>query len=101
MYARIVRFVLGPDRRWEIEHMAEAAHYFVSRLPGFIDVAMLHDYETGECHWISYWETEADAVAAQSTYLDRVLAIIGDGYQWPPVVQYCEVYTPTKLTRHD
>lgn len=94
MYARVKKFVLGPDSKWEAEHIANII-YLKSRVqPGFVDFVFLAEYDLGEYQLISYWETEADWHSSYQVTWPELKRLIGDKYQWEPVVEKYQVYQP-------
>lgn len=94
MFARVMRFVLGPDTEWEAQHMAAAISRIVEQQPGFCGIQFFHDYENGDYQWITYWATEEDWHRSYSNLIDAKRAMIGDRYLWDIAVQMYEVYTP-------
>jgi hypothetical protein len=95
MYARNIRFTLGPDTEWEAQHMANVMFMYLKQQPGFIQATFLMDYESGEYNWISFWDNQDCAKASHSNLYPKLLEMIGDKFQWEPSLQFFEVYSPT------
>lgn len=94
MYARVIRFVLGPDTEWEADRMADAISLLVKQQRGFKGMQFFHDYQNGEYQWVTLWETQQDWEASYQNVIDAKRAMIGDKFQWQIAVQMYHVYEP-------
>lgn len=101
MYARTVRFVLGPETKWEAEHIANVLNLLLQRQPGYVRATYLMDYEVGEYVWTVFWKTKDDIERSYEHLYPEFKKMIGDQFQWGPVIQVFEVYTPTDYMELD
>jgi hypothetical protein len=101
MHARAVKFVLGPDREWEANRMADVTKMYLSGVDGFRGITFLADYHNGEYLWISFWDSRESAEASFQIAHAKFLELIGDSFQWPPGVQLFEVYEPAERWQED
>ena len=93
MYARVTRFVLGPDTQWEADRMSDYAQVFLSQIPGFKGIQCLSEYDTGEYQWIVFWETKESAAEAYKLTYPLFLEALGDNLEFDrPIVQMFQVY---------
>jgi heme-degrading monooxygenase HmoA len=97
MYARVIKAVFGPDSAWEVQHIVNVLAAKSKQMNGFIDVALLADYENGEYESISWWETRDDAFLSYKAIADQLKEMVGDNIQWEPTVQIFEVYRPKSI----
>lgn len=65
--------------------------------PGFLGVSMLADYEHGRYVSVSVWETRDDAMQGCRAIHKLIVEMIGDRYQWEPIVEYFKVYCPKSM----
>lgn len=100
MFARNIRFTLGPDTEWESQHMANVMCMHLEKLPGYLHALLLMDYESGEYNWTSFWDNREHATAAHATIYPKLLEIIGDKFQWEPCLQCFDVYFPPTVPTH-
>lgn len=94
MVVSTVKFILGPDRQWEAERIADFVNYSLKKCKGFIDYKFFVENETGEYISIAYWETRDEALDAYCQVHPRALEMIGSDYQCLPYLQIFEVYKP-------
>lgn len=94
MYARVIRFVLGPDTEWEVKRMADIAYLRAKTAQGFKGGACLHAYDTGEYEWISYWDTMETLEKSLQELYPLFKETVGDRFQWEPSVQIFTCYVP-------
>jgi heme-degrading monooxygenase HmoA len=93
MYARVIRFVLGPDTQWEADRMSDFAHIYLNRFPGFKGIQCLSEYDIGEYQWIVFWETKDEAAKAFATTYPLFLEALGDNLAFDrPIIQMFQVY---------
>lgn len=64
MYARLVRFSLGPGKRAVAQGLADDIAPKISALPGCRSVSVFANESDGECGVFVLWESEAAANAA-------------------------------------
>ncbi len=94
MYARIVKFVLGPNRLWEAQRIADVIASFARTQPGYLGFQLLANAETGEYQTVSFWATESDWVDSLKVLIPYFSDMIGDDFQWEPSVEMFQVYDP-------
>jgi hypothetical protein len=93
MYARVIKFVLGPDTQWEADRMCDLAHIFLAQISGFGGIQCLSEYDTGEYQWIVLWKTKEQAIKAHETAYPVFLDVLGDHLEFDrPVIQMFQVY---------
>lgn len=98
MYVRVIRFVLGPDRQWEAEHIADVIATMTLNQPGCMGYKFYADHHTGEYESTSYWDTLENWEVSFKVMWPEFVNMIGDHFQWRPIVQMFEEYTPKILS---
>lgn len=94
MYARIIKFVLGPNRLWEAERMADVIASFAQTQRGYLGFQLLSNVDTGEFQTISFWASKSDWLDSLEVIAPYFSHMIGDDFQWKPSVEMFEVYDP-------
>lgn len=94
MIVRIVKFVLGPDRQWEAERMADVIAAINRNQPGFQEFHFFADHDAGEYQTSSFWATKQDWDDSFKVVWPYYENLVGDHFQWGPTVQMYEVYEP-------
>lgn len=94
LLARVVRFTMGSDSSWEVNRMADVLNRWLREQDGCIDVLFLADYQNGDYQWISIWESAEDFQTSYDTIWPKFTEMVGDCFQWAPLMQMYEVYKP-------
>ena len=67
MYARVTNIRFPPEMKSEVSSVVQGLAPILKRQQGFETLQVLIDPSTGEGIIVSFWETEADAVASETT----------------------------------
>ena len=67
MYARVTNIRFPPEMKGEVSSVVQGLAPILKRQQGFEGLRMLTDPSTGEGIIVSFWETEADAEASETT----------------------------------
>jgi heme-degrading monooxygenase HmoA len=67
MYARVTNIRFPPDMKAEVSGVAQGLAPILKQQVGFKDFQVLTDPNAGEGIIVSWWETEADAEASETT----------------------------------
>jgi heme-degrading monooxygenase HmoA len=94
MYARYFKFQAGPDRRSEVEALADHVFGFMRSLQGFVSVHFIISADENEYGSFSLWESRDDAVAAGESVSSEIGARLLDIAPEPPGAVVYEVYKP-------
>ena len=94
MYARQLIFKANPDRRSEVEKLADQAFGFMKSLKGFISVHFLISDDETQCSSFSLWESKSDADAAGATISEKTAGTLHELALEAPELQTYEVYKP-------
>ncbi len=98
MYARVTKFVLGPDTQWEADRMADLANLLLSDMQGFQGILCLSQYDIGEYQWTVFWETKEQADKAFEKTYPMFLDGLGDNLVFDrPIIQMYKVYDVKKI----
>lgn len=98
MYVRVIRFVLGPDRQWEAEHIADVLATLTYNQTGCMGFNFYADHHNGEYQTVSYWDTREHWESSFKVMWPVFTSLIGDNFQWSPIVQMFEEYEPKILS---
>ena len=94
MYARQLVFKANPDRRSDVEELADQAFGFMKSLQGFISVHFLISDDETQYSSFSLWESKGDADAAGTAISEKTAGTLHDLALGPPELQIYEVYKP-------
>ena len=96
MYARFLTFKAGPDRRPEVEALADQVFEFVKSQQGFISIHFVIAEDENEFGSFSLWESRDDAVAAGESIRSEIGAALENLASEAPKIEVYEVYKPGK-----
>jgi heme-degrading monooxygenase HmoA len=94
MYARYFKFKAGPDRRSDVEALADHVFGFMKSLQGFISVHFIISANEDEYGSFSLWESRDDAVAAGESIRSEIGGRLQDIASETPGSVVYEVYKP-------
>jgi heme-degrading monooxygenase HmoA len=94
MYARFFTFKAGPDRRPEVEALADQVFEFVKSQKGFISIHFVINEGQTEFGSFSLWESKDDAVAAGESIRSEIGGTLQNLVSEAPRVEVYEVYKP-------
>jgi len=94
MYARFFTFKAGPDRRPEVETLADQVFKFVKSQQGFISIHFVINEDQNEFGSFSLWESRDDAVAAGESIRSEIGGTLQNLVSEAPSVKVYEVYKP-------
>jgi hypothetical protein len=84
MYARLVRFSLGPDNTDVARTVAVELTPKITDMPGCRGVTVFGNDEDGECGLFVLWDSEAEANAAAGIIRPQLDGLIGPHIQDAP-----------------
>jgi quinol monooxygenase YgiN len=91
MYARVVKFTLGPGTRDAATAIADDAYALTKKLKGFVSATyFIHDEDAGVYGSVTVWESAEDAEAAGKALTEA----LKDRMSSPPEISQAEVYQP-------
>ena len=91
MYARLVRFSLGPGKRAVAQAIADDLAPRVSELPGCRSITVFGDEGDGECGIFVLWESQEAANAAAAKIRPILDQHLSGHLQAPPDARLFEV----------
>lgn len=94
MYARFFKFEASPDRRPEVEALADQVFKLAKSLQGFISIHFVIAEDENEFGSFSLWESENDAAAAGESIRSEIGETIQKVASGPPKTNVYEVYKP-------
>lgn len=94
MYARFFRFNANPDRRPEIEALADQVFKMAKSLQGFISIHFVIAGDENEFGSFSLWESKDDATAAGESIRSEIGETLQKVASGPPKTNVYEVYKP-------
>ena len=94
MYARYFKFKAGPDRRPDVEALADHVFGFMKPLQGFISVHFIISANEDEYGSFSLWESREDAVAAGESISSEIGGRLQNIAPEAPGSVIYEVYKP-------
>lgn len=101
MYARQLVFKANPDRRPEVEKLADQAFGFMKSQRGFISVHFLILDDETQYSSFSLWESKDDADAAGAAVSEKTAGTLHELALEPPELKMFEVYKPTEQAGTD
>ena len=94
MYARYFKFTAGPDRRSDVEALADHVFGFMKSLQGFISVHFIISANEDEYGSFSLWKSREDAVAAGESISSEIGGKLQNIVPEAPGSVIYEVYKP-------
>ena len=94
MYARLLKFNTDPNRRPEVEALANNVFAIAKEQKGFISIHFIISSDESEYGSFSLWESEDDAEAGGSTIRSEIGGTLQDLATAPPTIDVYEVYKP-------
>ena len=94
MYARYFKFKADPDRRSEVEALADHVFGFMKSLQGFVSVHFIISANEDEYGSFSLWESRDDAEAAGESISSEIGGRLQDIAPEAPGSVVYEVYKP-------
>lgn len=94
MYARFFTFKAGPDRRPEVEALADQVFEFVKSQQGFISIHFVINEGQNEFGSFSLWESKDNAVAAGESIRSEIGGTLQNLVSEGPRIEVYEVYKP-------
>jgi len=91
MYARLVRFSLGPGKRAVAQVVADNLPPLIAALPGCKSVTVFASDSDGECGVFVLWDSESNANAAAPQIRPKLDQIIASHVQGTPDARLFEV----------
>ncbi len=84
MYARLVRFSLGPGRSAEAQALTDDLAPLIAQQPGCQHVTVFGDEGDGECGLFVLWDSQDNANAAAQVVRPKLDAHLAGKVQAPP-----------------
>lgn len=94
MYARLIMFTLGKEKRPIAERMADQFLTAMKSLQGFKNATFIVDEGVGEYGALSMWDSRANAEAAGKALAPAFQQALQGIAQGPPTLRIFEVYEP-------
>ena len=91
MYARLVRFSLGPGQRVLAQSVADDLPPLIAALAGCQSVIVFGDHSDGQYGFFVVWDSEANANAAAAVIRPQLDQRIGGHLQSPTEARLFEV----------
>ena len=94
MYARLLKFNTDPNRRSEVEALADRVFALAKEQKGFISIHFIISADESEYGSFSLWESENDAETGGSAIRSEVVETLQGIATAPPTIDVYEVYKP-------
>ena len=94
MYARLLKFNTDPNRRSEVEALADKVLALAKEQKGFISIHFIISSDESEYGSLSLWESENDAETGGSAIRSEIAEKLQGLATAPPTVDIYEVYKP-------
>jgi hypothetical protein len=91
MYARLIKFTMGPGTRETADGMIGRFSDALAAFPGLVKVYFMADYETGTYATLAIWETKAHGEAAFQTIHPKLREALQGLVEEVPYQQLFEV----------
>jgi len=91
MYARLVRYSLGPGKRAEAQGLADHLAPLIAAQPGCASVTIFDDESNGEGGVFVLWDSEADAMTAAGIIRPLLDEHLSGHLEGPPDTRLFEV----------
>ena len=91
MYARLVRFSLGPGKRDVAQKLADDLSPQIAAMPGCKSVTVFGDESDGQCGIFVLWDSEANANAAAQVIRPQLEQHLAGHAQVAPEARLFEV----------
>ena len=92
MYARHLSFQSKPERRAEVEALADRAFELMKTMDGFVTAHFLISPDETTYGSFSLWQTEDDALQAATRFRDVTMPVVEKLATAAPTVTTYEVY---------
>jgi len=94
MYARLLKFNTDPNRRSEVEALADKVFALAKDQKGFISIHFVISSDESEYGSFSLWESEGDAELGGSVIGSKIGETLQNLANAPPKIDVYEVYKP-------
>jgi heme-degrading monooxygenase HmoA len=94
MYARLLKFNTDPNRRSEVEALADKVFALAKEQKGFISIHFIISSDESEYGSLSLWDSENDADTGGSVIRSETAEILQGIATAPPTIDIYEVYKP-------
>jgi heme-degrading monooxygenase HmoA len=94
MYARLLKFNTDPNRRSEVEALADKVFALAKEQKGFISIHFIISSDESEYGSLSLWESENDAETGGSAIRSETAETLQGLATAPPTIDVYEVYKP-------
>ncbi len=94
MYARLLKFNTDPNRRSEVEALADKVFALAKEQKGFISIHFIISSDESEYGSFSLWESENDAETGGSAIRSEIAEKLQGLATAPPTIDVYEVYKP-------
>ena len=94
MYARLLKFNADPNRRSEVETLADTVFGLAKEQKGFISIHFIISSDESEYGSLSLWESENDAETGGSAIRSETAETLQGIATAPPTIDVYEVYKP-------
>ena len=92
MYARHLSFKSTPEKRAEVEALADRAYELMKSMSGFVTAHFLISDDETTYGSFSLWESKDDADAASSQFREKTMPVVEKLATGAPTVSTYEVY---------
>jgi quinol monooxygenase YgiN len=94
MFARLVRFSLGPGQQAAVQALSNDLVPLISEQPGCEAVSLFADAGDGQCGIFVLWDTQDHADAASNVVRPKLNEHLAGKVQAPPDARLFEVIAP-------
>jgi len=94
MYARLLQFSSNPDKRPDVEAVADKAFAIAKQQQGFISIHFIISTDENTYGSFSLWESENDADAGGAAIREQVNSALQEIATAPPSIDTYEIYKP-------
>lgn len=94
MYARYLKFNADPNKRPEVEALADRAFAIAKQQQGFISIHFVISTDESEYGSFSLWESQNDAEAGGAAIRSETATTLSELASTSPTIDVYEVYKP-------
>lgn len=94
MYARLLKFNTDPNRRSEVEALADQVFTIAKEQKGFISIHFIISSDESEYGSFSLWESENDAETGGNAIRSQIAEKLHGIATAPPTIDVYEIYKP-------
>jgi heme-degrading monooxygenase HmoA len=94
MYARLLKFNTDPNRRSEVEALADQVFTIAKEQKGFISIHFIISSDESEYGSFSLWESENDAETGGNAIRSQIAEQLHGIATAPPTIDVYEIYKP-------